>query len=253
MKPIVRWTLGPTRCPEAIECLQNSIKYFQHFYKDKFDYFVMNNSHHKFNCNAVVIDQKKYKNDLKFPAVGPAWKLFPARLRQESHEIFIDNDLILHEKHPVIDLFLRSNNMIFCTEGYAKRFGVFQNLITKNIKLNSGFFGLPPHFDFKARIEEVVSMFDLPPFFDFKYELEHRHKKLGHTKMFFDGFSRYDEQGCVSLILSNHSNFKLVSIKDISVCVDKFKIGLFGIHFVGLNAGRKIFYDEYKKKHFLKI
>lgn len=253
MKPIVRWTLGPTRCPEAIECLQNSIRYFQHFYKDKFDYFVMNNSSIKLQVDAEVVDQFQFINDLKFPAFGPAWKLFPPRLRIDSHEIFIDNDLILFAKHPIIDQFLNSRDMIFCTEGYAKRFGVFQNLITKNIKLNSGFFGLPPNFDFKTRIEEVSNIFDLPPFFNFKHELEHRHKKIGYAKMFFDIFSRYDEQGCVSLILTNYDNFKLVPIKDISVCVDKLKIGFFGVHFVGLNAGRKNFYNEYKKKQFLKI
>lgn len=253
MKPLVRWTFGPTKCLEAVECLQKSIWYFRRLYQKQFDFVVLNNSLRQLDVPIPVINQKDYIMSLSFPAFGPAWKLFPPRFRPESHEIFIDNDFILYKKHPVIDNFLKSTDMIFCTEGLQRRFGIFSNLIDQQTKINTGFFGVPPFFELGKNIENLISLFNLPPFFNIKEEFIDRQKKIGNNKVFFDHLSRFDEQGCLSAIFTKHKNLHILPLKDISVCSNKMIYGKYGAHFVGINNGKTCFFNEYKQQKLLKM
>jgi len=254
-KPVVRWTFGPCQSKLALYCLQKSVFCFQKIYGDSFDYFIFNNSQHTVQIeNVQTIQQKIYSHSLNFPRLGPAWKLFPPRWRYDSHEIFIDNDLILYKAHPVIDEFLAANDMIFCTEGLERRFGIFDPWIAEGIKLNTGLFGLPPCFDLKRQVEEISSFMNLPPFFNIRDEIFHGFTKMNLwpvsenlIHLGIDYMSRFDEQGCLSVIFTKHHNLKIISLKEISVCYRTLIYGSHGCHFVGINSAYNKHYLEHSK------
>ena len=115
--------------------------------------------------------------------------------------------------------------IFFCTEGLIRNFGIYSDDNYKDIKLNSGFFGIPPYFDFSKFIESKI-------------------KK--------DWSTWFDEQGVVASILGEN-NLETISLEEISICLDEFKLGKYGVHFVGLNGCNNIFWDFWLKSQFLKL
>lgn len=88
-------------------------------------------------------------------AKGTLWKVCPARMRIDAHEIVMDNDIILLKKFPQIDYFLKSN-MALILEEPIRFYGRYNNIIPKDVPhMNSGFMGLPPGYDFGAEILRI--------------------------------------------------------------------------------------------------
>ena len=210
-KPTIRWCIGGYASEAGYQCLTQSIQQFMKFYGEKFDRVILHN-----NCSEEqvaflralpvrLIDQTQHSDS---KAVNPVWKITPPRI-STAHEIFIDNDIILHKHYPLIDEFLQ-NSFCFMTEGLLRRFGKYDDRVPVWYKLNSGFWGLPPNFDLDQLIQIEGGI---------------------------EASKWFDEQGLIALLLSRSREFRMVPRTDISICDDTFEPGNFGTHFVGLNKG----------------
>jgi hypothetical protein len=212
MKPLVRWTIGDKNTSESFECLYQSISNFKKHYGDRFEYVICRNG----SCDVSkfgikCIDQNQLTNSLPYAPWLCAWKICPPRLHLQGHEIFIDNDLLIHQSWPFLETFLESKDLIFCTCALFRRYGSYDSDIPQEQKLNSGLFGLPPGFDLAQELHQnITGPFD-------------RH--------------RFDEQGLLARIFSKHHNFITVPFNDITTCGAEYKLGNYGTHFIGLNHG----------------
>jgi hypothetical protein len=246
MKPLARWTIGPTT-HSGQEILIESVSKFKEIYPE-FDTIVCYNNLQ--NINMVNTDMYKQKNDdLDYPltsynnpllhvepsirnfgAAGSGWKLCPPRLRIKSHELWLDNDIIIKNRIPEIDNWLKQNTGII-SEGRCRIFGVYEPIIPKSFKLCAGLFGLPPNYDFHQDIINLCK----------KY-LEG--KELGH----------YDEQGLVAAIISGIENFILIPQTHLKIVEDGEKLPpkAMGFHFVGVNRNEKhSAWKDYKYQKYL--
>ena len=161
------------------------------------------------------------------PFASNAWKLFPPRLKIDSHELFIDNDLVIYRRVPEIDEFLVSNRpLCYGTKSDEKSlppYGVFENGLS-NFRMNSGIFGVWPGYDFESDI-----LFHL--------------KTSRITK-----WGVFDEQGLVATCLL-HKNPIIVTTQQITNCWKTYIQGQNGCHFCGHNFCEK----ESWKNYFLSI
>lgn len=213
MKPLIRWTIGRVH-QYGHKSLDLSIKLINKLYGDAFDYFVCYNSIQrrelkyleKYNVSFIEQDPAS----LSCTPSGVAWKLYPPRLRMESHELFIDNDLVLFKKLDKINQFLLSNSVIY-TEGLFGLYGNYKPHVSLRKFLNSGIIGIPPNFNFKAKIEAIIK-----PWNDY-----------------------FDEQGLVASIFSEFNGEKIcISTTEIAVCNGRILPDFtHGCHFCGLNRG----------------
>lgn len=218
MKPIIRWTIGNVS-NYGIDCLQASVSSFLKLYKNNFDYFICYNNLdfnkikflEKYNLN--FLNQEEHKDSVCIePISNPCWKLYPPRINLDVHEIFIDNDLIVYKKIPLIDKFLDSNKLFFITEAVKRSYSDNLNNFIHN-KFNSGFFGVPPKFDFLKKINNIINKYEIVSW-------EH---------------SIFEEQSVVAKIIEEENNFSVISLDEIHVCFEEIKNSKFGLHFVGLN------------------
>ena len=84
---------------------------------------------------------------------GTLWKVCPARVRMESHEIVMDNDVILLNKFPQIDEFLAATDKTLILEEPVRFYGRYDCLFPQGSpNLNSGFMGFPPGYDYAKAI-----------------------------------------------------------------------------------------------------
>ena len=84
---------------------------------------------------------------------GTMWKVCPARMRMETHEIVMDNDVILLKKFPQIDEFLACDNKNLILEEPIRFYGRYDCLFGPDPPyLNSGFMGFYPGYDFGSAI-----------------------------------------------------------------------------------------------------
>lgn len=214
MKPLIRWTVG--RVDEhGYKSLDLSIKLIKNLYGDTFDYFVCHNSIEKKELKHLekyeVTFVEQDPRSLPYPPNGVAWKLYPPRLRMGSHELFIDNDLVVFKRLKKIDQFLSSYSVIY-TEGLFGLYGNYKPYVSLWKFLNSGIIGIPPDFDFKAKIEAIIK-----PWNDY-----------------------FDEQGLVASIFSKFKGEKIcITTTEVAVCKRDGVLPNFthGCHFCGLNRG----------------
>lgn len=234
MKPLVRWTIGPVNCI-GHDILKESVKLFSKVYPE-FDRCVCYNNIDK----SDIMDLSKFadlicQEESSVPcrltpgssnpeeASGCGWKLAPPRLRIDSHELWIDNDLIILERMSEIDNWIETENTSIISEGLHRKrmFGVFDSVIDPKVHVCAGFFGLPPNFDFYTKIEE-------------------------YSKHLSDSLGGYDEQGLTSAIVTDLDYF-LVPLSKMHIAEDTrlFPSKLpSGIHFVGAN--RKEWHSGWK-------
>jgi hypothetical protein len=219
-KPLVRWSIGKFKTKYSLDCLRISIKKFKKIYGDQFNYILCINNDELKNIDfgIPVFDQTLSIKSLSVPPEGPAWKIYPPRLNYHGHEIFMDNDLIIHKRIKIIDIFLKTNDIIFATEGYKKRFGKYDNIVPEKTKINTGLFGVPPEYNLYKKIEEKIK---------------------GPWE------SHFDEQGILAAIFFEEKKFEIIPLEEIFVCADKYVLTPYGMHFVGLNGGK----ISYFKKH----
>jgi hypothetical protein len=84
---------------------------------------------------------------------GTMWKVCPPRLRMETHEIVMDNDIVLLRKFPQIDEFLAATDKALILEEPIRFYGRYDALFRSDEPcLNSGMMGFPPGYDFGAEI-----------------------------------------------------------------------------------------------------
>ncbi len=182
MKPLFRWTLGPC-LQQGLEILEESVKKtVETLGFDNFDWaicyngltkeqiqfvkkFIEGRSIHLIlqdwsNCPIPDNMQTPQRKDGSFEpngtrCGGTLWKVCPARLRLNSHEIVMDNDIVLLKKFRQIDEFLNSEKTLILEEP-VRFYGKYDCLFpASSANLNSGFMGFPPGYDFGQKIHEV--------------------------------------------------------------------------------------------------
>jgi hypothetical protein len=211
-----------------------SIYHFKRLYGDQFVSAVC------FNCDGIslqkglvdmVIDQRLVSHSLSLNPPrsnlkgGPAWKFYPPRLSPNTHELLIDNDLILYRKTDKIEEFLQTDDVFVLTEAAKRSYTDWaEHYIRTGFEINTGIIGLPPYYDLASNLNQAVDYF--------------------HLKHWSDHF---DEQSLVAYLLQSH-NTKIISIEDVSICRPhhKFRRGKCGVHLVGLNYGHDLHWQMYK-------
>jgi len=239
-KPILRWCIGDVS-ELGIYCLKLSIKNMLRLYKDKFDYYICYNTisasklqwTQQSEIQICLIDQREFIKELEISpkSSNPCWKLYPPRIDIDRHEIFVDNDLILYNSMPILNEFLQLNDLIFCTEALAKNYGAFNSLINYPWNLNTGFFGIPPKFDFKGKINSVLNSNIIEKWQD-----------------------HLDEQGLVSYVfINNICRLNIIKLTDIYICYGQtaYKMGIYGQHFVGINRGHSKHWINFLKNRMI--
>lgn len=223
-KPLIRWIIGP--CHElGFDCLNESVRRFNKLYGSLFFKTICYNQLNTKQINKLpkhlvdqIIDQNKFSKDLKISPplkkAGTAWKLYPPRLSLNTHEIIIDNDLIIYKNLEEIEEFLKNKDQFLITEGYRRSYNkTFDKNIKSNFIINSGFVGLPPFFDYKKEIDNILDI-------NKKWE------------------NHFDEQSIVANILQNKKT-KIINLNKISI--NGYNTGNFngecGTHFNGINQG----------------
>lgn len=217
MKPLARWIVGPVK-PNGFKCLEIAIKNFNKLYPE-FDLMIC---HNQLNINQmkeletfdIPLFEQKHENGLS--PKGVAWKLYPPRIRKETHELVMDNDLIITRKIPQIDKFLKSNCTLVYEAG-KPMYGQFHKFVPKNPFVNSGIYGMPPGFNFLNKINFYIKNIT---------EWDNSCKQGRYT---------WDEQGLVAASLLNHPNHLLIKLNQISNCEIDLIDNCCGMHFVGLN------------------
>lgn len=232
-KIIVRWNVGKTT-KEGFDCLKYSIKKFKHLYKDyNIEYFICFNDIEKEKFSDFkdmnLINKKDFTKSLPIDPPKktglPAWKLYPPRLDKDSHEIIIDNDLILFKKPEIIEEFFKSDDLIITTESLKRSYsGKLKDVIPNNFNINTGLICLPPKFDFKKKIIDCINEFNL------------------------DWKNHFDEQTCLAYIFSKHKNLSIIKLTDIYVCHADYKNSNCGFHFAGVNDGNKNYWEYFLLK-----
>lgn len=231
MKPLVRWTVGPVP-QRGIDLLCLSINKWRSVYNDDFDMVVCYNgidSHQISQIPIETIDQNDYTDSIKYKPFDTTWKLYPPRLRMDSHEIFIDNDLVVYDRSPTIDKFLHSSSMSIITSAHRRFYGAYNQLVSPDLTVNSGLFGLPPNFDLGRSINRFIAVYP----------------RLGWLE-------HCDDEGVLACILSKN-NLCVIPMEEIHVCnpsVDfsPYSLGSCGTHFAGSNQGHTRFLDRYLLK-----
>jgi len=231
-KTIVRWTVGDVS-EQGFACLRLSVnKIIEMYGHDEFRYFVCHNGISKKRLNSLpkvnLVDQEKFADSLPIPPSGVSWKLYPPRLDMEAREVFIDNDLVLYAKIN----FERISLGCFISEAMYRLYGSFNPRINSPINMNSGFFGVPPGFDFHSELSGTIIKFGI------------------------DWQSCYfEEQGAVAYVLHKNPHW-IVRMNEITVFnpdqepdPERLKLAKYGAHFTGLNSGRCAHWDLWRSRY----
>lgn len=230
MKPLVRWTIGPVS-QKGIDTLCLSIDKWISVYNDEFDMVVCFNGLKDSQISQIPIksiDQNEYKNSLKYQPFDTTWKLYPPRLSINSHELFIDNDLIVYARSETIEKFLNSSTLSIITSAHKRFYGAYNQFVSPELKVNSGLFGVPPNFDLAKAINRFILVYPQ------------------------SGWSYHsDDEGVLACVLPN---LCVIPMDEIHVCnpsVDfsPYSLGSCGTHFAGSNQGHTKFLDTFVKTH----
>jgi hypothetical protein len=169
MKPLFRYTLGPVS-NLGFEILKESINLLKKNYDCDIVvcYNQIKNKDILKEINEELIDQEKYTNSLPYAPIKEIWKICPPRLSPNTHEIFLDNDLIITNKIPQIDEFLREKEKTIILSGFTgerhkvngkevqkRYYGQYDHFIDQKYIINGGLFGIPPNFDFEDKLKNL--------------------------------------------------------------------------------------------------
>ena len=230
MKPLVRWTIGGNVHDLGVECLKLSIKSFKKIYGSVFDYVIcynnLNEKHLKIISNLNINLYEQFHNEeLEYVPKGCAWKLYPPRLASKSHEIFMDNDLIIYNRLKTIDDFLADKIETFGLQGYGM-YGKYEKYVRSVQHMNVGLFGLCPNFDLATFIK-----------------LYQCNDEIRAWETYFD------DQGLIAACLFNHSECSIINFEEINNCHHQFKFAKCGSHFCHLNQGNVIPFLNFVKQN----
>jgi len=228
--PIIRWTIGNVG-PLGLRTLFTSISSITKIYKNRFRFFVCHNSLPDYKLRAIknflngseveLYEQKWseccipdnlrsiYDNNGNIifnngECGGSLWKVTPARLDLNVHEIILDNDLILFDHLPKIDEFLSSSKNL-CLEDPVIFQGRYTKLFKRGESYNSGLIGLPPQYDFG---KEVFDFWSKHKVFQSPHPIMQNMFNLNHN----------DEQGLLTKVLTKYKNYILIKKTEIIEC-----------------------------------
>jgi hypothetical protein len=165
MKILIRWTIGNV-CQDGIDILKYSINSIKKNYPN-FERVVCFNNINKeklTHLNAELF-QQYHTDDIEYCPKNELWKLYPPRLDKEAHEIVIDNDLIIFSRIKEIDFFVK-NNYTLMLRGRGRAFGRYDHKVPQPHAINGGLYGMPPYFDFAAKIKECCKDDKIRAWFD---------------------------------------------------------------------------------------
>ena len=170
MRPLLRWTMGGNVSEAGWDCLSESVRITPKVYPE-FDYVICCNNlnggqRDRIKAFGIDLYEQKPENigvpfafdDYSATKVANhAWKLCPLRLRSEAHEIWIDNDIILWERIPEIDEFLSNDVPMVSQTWHRELYGQFDSIVPQGCSICAGFFGLPPQYPFREKIDDLIS------------------------------------------------------------------------------------------------
>lgn len=225
MKPLVRFTMGNTH-PYGFRILKLSVKSFTDLYQDQFDYVIVHNSLSDTQIKdisdlGVPLLEASYHNEIKYPPQDTKWKLYPQRLRPDSHEIVLDNDIIWFNKLRQIDEFLKSDKFLIVS-GRQRNLGHYDKFVPKGMNLNSGILGYPPGFDLT---KEICKIIDDEPF-----------NLWQHWN---------DDQGIMATIILNTSNYIRIPLNEVTISYPEYTPCPYATHFCGINKGHVRAFNQY--------
>lgn len=232
MKPFVRYTVGSTTS-NGILCLIEGVRQFSALYPECVIVVCYNQLTHKQlgklrTANITLVNQEEHIDSLSVKPIqgyNVHWKLYPPRLSIDTHELFIDNDIVLTRRLDKIDRFLQGQHFLLY-QGLHGLYGNYPPLLQSNIKINSGVFGLPPHYDWKQDLVEYVADWNDP----------------------------FDEQGLVARLIAKPvdiiSQIEIPIIEtNHSLKAHDTNMSCCGYHFVGLNRSEAhIGFMEYRNR-----
>jgi hypothetical protein len=147
---------------------------------------------------------------------GTMWKVCPPRMRMESHEIIMDNDIVVLRKFKQIDEWLSQTEKVLVLEENIRFYGRYDRLHGPAPFLNSGLIGLPPGYDFGHAISTVWA-------------------SNGH----YTNLSQSDEQGLLTFALIQMPNIRIQPNQVIEILGRDYNARIHGseeaIHFVQSN------------------
>jgi hypothetical protein len=178
--------------------------------------------------NSLNVKLYKQIENSNLPIANSWWKLIPSRIRNESHELWLDNDVLIWKRVPAIDLWLSSNTGII-TQGLHGLYGEFKNFVKSPYPVCAGVFGLPPNFNFESKIINL-------------YNNKLKHKRLDMP---------FDEQGLTAAIVTNIPGFIKIPLNQIKICENENDTAgdASGAHFVGTNRGYKHAWKNWRLQH----
>lgn len=154
-------------------------------------------------------------------AEGVGWKLLPAQVFPDRHEIALDNDCLLWALPEAMRQFLERTDCTLMAEDVDRCLGVFDGMAPAG-RINSGIRGLPPGYALEEALRETVATWE---------------EASGERLMLR---SELDEQGLQAAALSPGERLLLVSTAEVTICSPFWprepELGTCGAHFVGLNS-----------------
>lgn len=223
MKPLFRWTCGPC-LQQGLDILIESINRTTSALNfDQFDWMIcyngLNSDQLSFieraigNRNIILEPQNwidcaipdqcnsPIRSDGSFEwngntCGGTLWKVAPARKKIETHEIVMDNDIIMLKAIPMIEEFLAGDKVMILEEP-IRFYGFYDSFFGNDLPfLNSGLMGFPPGYDYGAALRQK---------WEEKTEWsQEQNKNIPHFNI-----SQADEQGLLMLTLRDQPNIRI--------------------------------------------
>lgn len=213
--------------PPGLRCLEHSISKWIEVYGDYAERYICVNgvcTSRFCHLDATCIDQTQHVDTLPWEPHDTFWKFCPPRLRKESHEVIIDNDLVIYGRSPALEDFWTGDHVI-ATAAHRACYGQFETLLKPGWLVNTGLVGFPPGFDFGSMLHKMARIY---PFL----------KLSNHC----------DDQG--AFIYLTKDLLRIIPLEEITVCnptVDyaPYRLGISGTHFAALNSGRDVYWERY--------
>ena len=213
MRPLIRWTMGNAIHQGLLALRESVISAIDCLGKDNFRWLICSNATES-HCVRFIEEiaaihgiEIRLSKRSEFPldsvmvpsgrtreASGSFWKICPPRLAMDTHEIILDNDVIVRKRFSEIDEFLASDKTLVLEEDTSYH-GRYFFLFNPDEKFNSGILGYPPGYDMQQEI--------------CKYWRE-----LGAFKVLNGGG---DEQGLVTYTILQHPHIVIPKEKIVQV------------------------------------
>ena len=215
-RKIIRWTLGDVH-EDGLECLRVSIRFAKRIYPEC-ERFVLHNtiSHGRLRGIDANLVEQRHNEEVEYQPWREMWKLYPPRLDTGSHELVLDNDVIIWRRVPQLDEFWSGDHSVLLA-GKARKYGKYDGLVPAGYVINSGFYGMPPGFDFASGIRDAV-----------KRDVSRKWEMW------------CDDQGIVACCLTKENHVVVGPNTILNYFPeDRFELsyGLCGVHFQGMNRG----------------